>query len=150
MGSLCASKAALWSFTQGVVRAEIAAQGTFVVGVLPGPVETMMTEGVPVPKIKPAEVAEAALDAVESRTEEIYPSQMAQGWLAQYRADPKALEIIKGQEKLAKIVGKEPDKKKEWQAAIEDLEKLRESYPGTFVEQEAERLIQEYRDLIRR
>lgn len=91
MGSLCASKAALWSLTQGV-RAELAKQGTLVIGVLPGAVETRMTEGVPVPKIKPAEVAAAALDAVASETEEIYPSQMAQGWLAQYRADPKALE----------------------------------------------------------
>jgi NAD(P)-dependent dehydrogenase (short-subunit alcohol dehydrogenase family) len=91
MGSLCASKAALWSLTQGV-RAELAKQGTLVVGVLPGAVETRMTEGVPVPKIKPAEVARAALDAVTTGTEEVYPSQMAQGWLAQYRADPKALE----------------------------------------------------------
>jgi peptide/nickel transport system ATP-binding protein len=91
MGSLCASKAALWSLTQGV-RAELAKQGTLVVGVLPGAVETRMTEGVPVPKIKPAEVATAALEAVVSGTEEVYPSQMAQGWLAQHRADPKALE----------------------------------------------------------
>ena len=91
MGSLCASKAALWSLTQGV-RAELAKQATLVVGVLPGAVETRMTEGVPVPKIKPAEVVAAALDAVASGTEEVYPSQMAQGWLAQHRADPKALE----------------------------------------------------------
>lgn len=91
MGSLAASKAALWSLTQGV-RAELAKQGTLVVGVLPGAVETRMTEGVPVPKIKPAEVARAALDAVASGTEETYPSQMAEGWLAQHRADPKALE----------------------------------------------------------
>lgn len=91
MGSLSASKAALLSLTQGV-RAELAKQGTLVIGVLPGAVETRMTEGVPVPKIKPAETARLALDAVASGTEEIYPSQMAEGWLAQHRADPKALE----------------------------------------------------------
>ena len=56
MGSLSASKAALRSLTQGV-RAELRKQGTLVVGVLPGAVETRMTEGVPIPKIKPAEVA---------------------------------------------------------------------------------------------
>ena len=91
MGSLSASKAALASLTIGV-RAELKAQGTSVVGVFPGAVETRMTEGVPVPKIKPAEAANAALDAVENGDEEIYPSQMAQGWYAQHRADPKALE----------------------------------------------------------
>jgi NAD(P)-dependent dehydrogenase (short-subunit alcohol dehydrogenase family) len=91
MGSLSASKAALWSLTQGV-RAELRKQKTLVVGVFPGAVETRMTEGVPVPKIKPAEAAKAALEAVERGTEEIYPSQMAEGWYAQHRADPKALE----------------------------------------------------------
>jgi NAD(P)-dependent dehydrogenase (short-subunit alcohol dehydrogenase family) len=91
MGSLSASKAALWSLTQGV-RAELKKQQTLVVGVFPGAVETRMTEGVPVPKIKPAEVAEAVLAALESGTEEIYPSQMAEGWYARHRADPKALE----------------------------------------------------------
>jgi NAD(P)-dependent dehydrogenase (short-subunit alcohol dehydrogenase family) len=91
MGSLSASKAALWSLTQGV-RAELKSQGTAVTGVFPGAVDTRMTEGVPVPKITPAEAARGALDAVESGTEEIYPSQMAEGWFARFRADPKALE----------------------------------------------------------
>jgi NAD(P)-dependent dehydrogenase (short-subunit alcohol dehydrogenase family) len=91
MGSLCASKAAAYSMTLGV-RAELAGQGTQVLGVLPGAVETRMTEGVPVPKIKPAEVAALALDAVDAGAEEIFPSDMAQGWLARYRSDPKGLE----------------------------------------------------------
>jgi NAD(P)-dependent dehydrogenase (short-subunit alcohol dehydrogenase family) len=91
MGSLCASKAALLSMTLGV-RAELARQGTQVLAVLPGAVETRMTEGVPVPKIQPAEVAALALDAVEAGAEEIFPSDMAQGWLARYRSDPKGLE----------------------------------------------------------
>jgi NAD(P)-dependent dehydrogenase (short-subunit alcohol dehydrogenase family) len=91
MGSLCASKAAAWSLTLGV-RAELAKQGTQVLAVMPGAVETRMTEGVPVPKIKPAEVAALALDAVDAGAEEIYPSDMAQGWLQQYRTDPKGLE----------------------------------------------------------
>lgn len=65
-------------------------------------------------------------------------------------ADPQALEIIKGQEKLARIVGKEPRKTKERLAAIEDLRKLKQAYPGTFVAQEADRLIAEYDELNRR
>ncbi|MFO1067479.1 MAG: SDR family oxidoreductase [Geminicoccaceae bacterium] len=91
MGSLCASKAAAYSMTLGV-RAELAAQKTQVLAVMPGAVETRMTDGVPVPKIKPAEVAEAALAAVEAGEDEVYPGPMAQGWIGQHRADPKALE----------------------------------------------------------
>jgi thiol-disulfide isomerase/thioredoxin len=94
--------------------------------------------------------ARTAAELLQKELAELPESAEAARLAAEIAADPKALEIIKGQEKLAKIVGKEPDKKKEWQAAIEDLEKLKESYPGTFVEQEAERLVQEYRDLIRR
>lgn len=58
--------------------------------------------------------------------------------------DPKALEVIQGQQKLAKIVGKEPGKKKEWLAAIEDLQELEKGYPDTFVAKEARRLMAEY------
>ena len=46
MGSLCASKAALLSLTQAL-RAELAAQGTHVMAVLPGAVDTDMTAGRP-------------------------------------------------------------------------------------------------------
>jgi len=69
---------------------------------------------------------------------------------AEIEADSAAMEVVKGQKKLAKIVGKEPDKKKEWLAAIEDLEELREKYPGTFVEQEADRMIRVYQAQLRR
>ena len=44
IGSYCASKAAEYSMTQGV-RAELAGQGTQVLGVLPGAVDTDMTPG---------------------------------------------------------------------------------------------------------
>lgn len=91
MGSLCASKAAALSMTQGV-RAELAAQGTRVIGVLPGAVRTRMTEGVDVPKIEPEIVAAAIVEAIAGDAEEIYPGDMASGVAAGLAADPKAVE----------------------------------------------------------
>jgi NAD(P)-dependent dehydrogenase (short-subunit alcohol dehydrogenase family) len=91
MGSLCASKAAALSMTQGV-RAELKAQGTKVIGVMPGAVETRMTEMLPPPKMNPADVAKAALAAVEEGLEDVYPGDMAQGVAAGLAKDAKAVE----------------------------------------------------------
>ncbi len=91
MGSLCASKAAALSLTQGV-RAELAAQGTLVVGVMPGAVETDMTAGLEIPKMQPTGVVSAALDAVEAGIEDVYPGDMATGVAQGLAADPKAVE----------------------------------------------------------
>ncbi|HEU4561437.1 MAG TPA: SDR family NAD(P)-dependent oxidoreductase, partial [Longimicrobium sp.] len=52
-GSYSASKAAALSMTQGI-RAELAAQGTHVLAVMPGFVDTDMAANVPGPKIPPA------------------------------------------------------------------------------------------------
>jgi peroxiredoxin len=60
---------------------------------------------------------------------------------ADIAANKEALEVIKGQQKVAKIRGKNPSKKKEINAAIEDLRKLREDYPGTYVATEIDALI---------
>ena len=91
MGSLCASKAAALSSCQGV-RAELAKQGTLVVGVMPGAVDTDMARDFPGPKDDPADVARAALEAVEQGTEDVYPGGMAQGISAGLAKDPKAVE----------------------------------------------------------
>jgi NAD(P)-dependent dehydrogenase (short-subunit alcohol dehydrogenase family) len=91
MGSLCASKAALYSLTQAL-RAELRAQGTHVMGVLPGAVDTDMTAGVNVPKIQPAYVAAAIVDGLARRADEIYPGDMAAGVFYGLSGDPKAVE----------------------------------------------------------
>jgi NAD(P)-dependent dehydrogenase (short-subunit alcohol dehydrogenase family) len=91
MGSLCASKAAALSMTQGV-RAELKAQGTRVIGVMPGAVETRMTEMLPPPKMQPAEVAKAVLQAIEVGADDVYPGEMAQGIAAGLAKDAKAVE----------------------------------------------------------
>ncbi len=91
MGSLCASKAAALSMCQSV-RAELSKQGTLVVGVMPGAVDTDMARDFPGPKDNPADVARAALQAVEQGTEDVYPGGMAQGVSAGLAKDPKAVE----------------------------------------------------------
>jgi NAD(P)-dependent dehydrogenase (short-subunit alcohol dehydrogenase family) len=90
-GSLSASKAAALSLTQGV-RGELAKQGTLVVAVMPGAVDTEMERNFPPPKLPPAEAARAALDAVERGAEEVYPGDMAGGISQGLAADPKAVE----------------------------------------------------------
>ena len=90
-GSLSASKAAALSLTQGV-RGELAKQGTLVVAVMPGAVDTEMERNFPPPKLPPADAARAALDAVESGLEEVYPGDMANGMSQGLAGDPKAVE----------------------------------------------------------
>jgi NAD(P)-dependent dehydrogenase (short-subunit alcohol dehydrogenase family) len=89
--SYSASKAALYSLTQGV-RAELAAQKTKVIGVFPGPVDTAMTEGLALDKASPLEVAKAVIQGIEQGSEEIYPDATAQGVLENLREPLKAIE----------------------------------------------------------
>lgn len=91
MGSLCASKAAGLSMTQGV-RAELAGQGTRVIAVMPGAVDTDMSRDFPPPKMPPAEVAQSALDAIINGEEDIYPGAMAMEIIQALGADNKAME----------------------------------------------------------
>ncbi|HEX4255094.1 MAG TPA: SDR family oxidoreductase [Streptosporangiaceae bacterium] len=90
-GSLCASKAAALSLTQGV-RGELAKHGTLVVAVMPGAVDTEMERNFPPPKLPPADAAGAALDGVEKGLEEVYPGDMAAGMNQGLSGDPKAIE----------------------------------------------------------
>ncbi len=90
-GSYSASKAAAISMTQGV-RAELAAQGTLVVAVMPGTVDTELAKEWPNPKVAPKEVATAALQAVIDGVEDVYPGQQATEVSAQLLGDPKGVE----------------------------------------------------------
>lgn len=88
--------------------------------------------------------ARAAAETLQKELAGLPEGAEAERIATEIAADPKALEVIKGQQKLAKIVGKEPSKRKEWLAAIEDLQKLEKGYPDTFVAKEARRLMAEY------
>ncbi|TWS25328.1 SDR family NAD(P)-dependent oxidoreductase [Tsukamurella sputi] len=69
-GGYGASKAAAWSITNSL-RAELAAQGTQVVGVHAGFIDTEMVTEIPLPKATPAAIAGAILDGVESGAVEV-------------------------------------------------------------------------------
>lgn len=90
-GSYSASKAAAFSLTQSL-RAELRSQGTLVIGVMPAYVETDMTDGIAAPKMQAADVARAALEAVRSGQEEVYPGEVAAQVAAWLQQDPKAVE----------------------------------------------------------
>jgi NAD(P)-dependent dehydrogenase (short-subunit alcohol dehydrogenase family) len=91
-GSYSASKAAAWSLT-GSARAELRGQGTQVVGVHLGYMDTDMVAALDVPKIAPADVARQSLDAVEDGAEEVLadlPSERAKMALS---GEPAGLEL---------------------------------------------------------
>lgn len=75
-GAYAASKAAAWSLTDSA-RLELADQGTHVVGVHMGLVDTDMAASTQAPKIPPAAVAAAGLDAIESGLEEVLADDWA-------------------------------------------------------------------------
>ena len=79
------SKSAALSLSQSL-RALMAGRGVRLHVVLPGPVDTEMTQGLDVPKAAPESVARAILDGVEAGDEEIFPdplsASLAEGWRA--------------------------------------------------------------------
>ncbi|MBM9506891.1 SDR family NAD(P)-dependent oxidoreductase [Streptomyces sp. KK5PA1] len=69
--SYSATKSAAWSLADGL-RFELKGQGTHVVGLLMGPVDTDMGAQFPFPdKVGPAQVVTAALDGIESGADEV-------------------------------------------------------------------------------
>jgi NAD(P)-dependent dehydrogenase (short-subunit alcohol dehydrogenase family) len=91
LGSYSASKAAAYSLTQGI-RAELAAQRTRVLGVMPGFVDTDMAARVASPKIPAAEVVAEAVRALAEGEDEVYPGAQAAEVAAALAADPRAVE----------------------------------------------------------
>jgi NAD(P)-dependent dehydrogenase (short-subunit alcohol dehydrogenase family) len=91
LGSYSASKAALYSLTQGV-RAELASQGTVILGVFPGPIDTDMAKGIEMEKASPEEIATGVLTAIENGQEDVFIDQMAVQFHKDYLSDPKTVE----------------------------------------------------------
>ncbi|MBO9410791.1 MULTISPECIES: SDR family oxidoreductase [unclassified Ruegeria] len=91
-GSYSASKAAALSMTRGI-RAELAGQGTLVVGAMPAQVDTALAKNYPEPKATTQEVAREALDAVEQAVEDVYPGTYAKELLPSVLSDPKSIEV---------------------------------------------------------
>jgi NAD(P)-dependent dehydrogenase (short-subunit alcohol dehydrogenase family) len=85
------TKAALHSLTQST-RLLLREQGTTVVGVYPGPVETEMASDFTMPKASAESVAQAILDGLERGQEEIFPDSFAADYGEVYAVNPKGLE----------------------------------------------------------
>ncbi|WP_134742363.1 SDR family oxidoreductase [Nocardioides sp. 503] len=80
-GSYSAAKAAEWNMTNGV-RLELAAQGTFVQGVLLGAADTDLTDGYDGPKIDPRDVPRLSLDGLTTGAIEV----VVDDWTAMVKA----------------------------------------------------------------
>jgi len=73
-----ASKAAAWSLTNGL-RGELHGQGTQVVGVHVGYMDTDMTRGLDAPKADPLDVARQTLAAVDAGQSEVLADELSRG-----------------------------------------------------------------------
>jgi NAD(P)-dependent dehydrogenase (short-subunit alcohol dehydrogenase family) len=89
-GSYAASKSAAWSLTNGI-RTELRRQGTLVVAVHAGFIDTEMAADITMPKIAPEDVARQMADAVEEDREEVLADQRTRDMKA---ALPRDLELI--------------------------------------------------------
>ncbi len=87
-GSYCASKAAEWSLTKAV-RFELRAQGTLVIGVYAGYIDTEMTADLAAPKSSPAEIAGRVLAGIESGAEDILADERSGSVFAELRKDDR-------------------------------------------------------------
>jgi len=76
VGSYAASKAAAYSLTQAM-RGELRANGTRVLGLMPGFIDTDMAASVKAPKLAPSAVADAMIAALRDGTDDIYPGDAA-------------------------------------------------------------------------
>ncbi len=74
-GTYSASKAAAWSLTNWL-RTALREQGTQVIGVHAGPVDTDMASELTLPKVKPIDVVRQVLNAVEAGRDEVLADDM--------------------------------------------------------------------------
>jgi NAD(P)-dependent dehydrogenase (short-subunit alcohol dehydrogenase family) len=90
-GTFSASKAAAHSLSQAL-RAEMLPAGIRVINVFPGPLDDEWNQLILPPKLAPAALAGAIVDALRAGVEDVYPGDVAQEWFARWRDNPKALE----------------------------------------------------------
>jgi short-subunit dehydrogenase len=74
------------------VRGELNAQGTLVVGVYPGPIDTDMATGFEMEKETPQHAAQEIFKGIESGAEEVYPDKVSKDFVVKHKADAKAVE----------------------------------------------------------
>jgi NAD(P)-dependent dehydrogenase (short-subunit alcohol dehydrogenase family)/uncharacterized OB-fold protein len=90
-GTYSASKAAAFSLSQAL-RADLRPAGVRVINVFPGPIDDEWNQLEMPPKLAPAALAKAVIEALRGSVEDVYPGDVAQDWLARHLDNPKALE----------------------------------------------------------
>lgn len=92
IGGYCASKAALFSMTQGA-RIELAPTGIAVHSINPGPIDTDMGSRYEGEKTSPEETAENILDKLENDEPDIFPDRWGKGMFNLWNKNYRDLEI---------------------------------------------------------
>src|SRR5262249_40117412 len=87
----CAAEAACLSAAQSL-RAELRPGGVRVVNVFSGPLATEGFQAVPPPKVAPAILAGAVVDALRTGLEDVFVGDVAEDVRARLAVNPKALE----------------------------------------------------------
>jgi NAD(P)-dependent dehydrogenase (short-subunit alcohol dehydrogenase family) len=91
-GTYCASKAAAWSLTKAV-RFELHAQGTQVIGVYAGYIDTDMTAGLDnTPKSSPAAIAARVIEGIETGAQDILADARAREVFDALRKDDRTFD----------------------------------------------------------
>jgi NAD(P)-dependent dehydrogenase (short-subunit alcohol dehydrogenase family)/uncharacterized OB-fold protein len=95
-GTYSASKAAAFSLSQAL-RAELRPAGVRVINLFPGPIDDDWDQLEMPPKLSPAALATAVVQALKGSVEDVYPGDVAQDWVARHLDNPKALEREAGE-----------------------------------------------------
>lgn len=87
MESYCASKSAAWALTNGL-RKELKKQGTQVIGIHAGLIDTDMTSGIPGAKTSPEDIVARVLEGLENGDEEVLADAISRSVKAGLNAEP--------------------------------------------------------------
>lgn len=92
LGGFSASSAAALSLSQ-CLRAEMRSGGIRVMNVFTGPTEDEWHQPLPPPKVGASALAKAVVSALSDGLEDVFVGDVAQDFVARWRADPKVLEL---------------------------------------------------------
>jgi NAD(P)-dependent dehydrogenase (short-subunit alcohol dehydrogenase family) len=95
MAGYSATKAAAWNLTDAL-RLELADQGTLVVGLHSGAVETSMGDNFPIDKVEPSQVVASALDGLEAGQTEVLADDISGVVKSTLTSDPSRYAAILG------------------------------------------------------
>ena len=108
-GTYCASKSAVWALTNWL-RTGLREQGTQVIGVHPGLMETEMVSQLTLPKVKPGDVVRQVFSAIETGGDEVLADEIARQVKAGLSKEPGIYLDFDPERDLAKTAGDDSDR----------------------------------------